>query len=128
MGSSRAEKQRWCLNLNAQVASHQIVGHRQLRPNAPALDVTSLAERVFEALQMGPTSRSDLVTNGAIAWNGSDEVEIKPRKLIPFGPRQTVQGRVKRFQGALIERVTSAGWQRVLSGNRLKFKRKHLSG
>jgi hypothetical protein len=122
LGSSRAEKQRWRLNLKTQVASHQIVGHRQLRPNAPKLDVKSLAERVSEALQEGPMSRSDLVTK-AIAWKG-DEVEVKSRNLIPIdGPKRTVQGRVQRFRGALIERMTSAGWQRVSSGNRLKFKK-----
>ena len=63
LGSSRAELQRWCVNLHEATASCEEQGYRQLRPNAPG-STEPLVERVCEAVGLGPASECEFVRFG----------------------------------------------------------------
>ena len=93
MGSKRAERQTWMLNLQTLTAIPNETGYRQLQPNAPRLNVTPIAKAVCEAAQQGPASSSDLIDRGIAEWRGNDEIRVKHGKLIPnVGPNQTISG------------------------------------
>jgi hypothetical protein len=102
MGSKRAERQTWTLNLETLTAIPGLSGYRQLQPNSPRLDVTPIAQAVCEAVQLGPASASDLIERDIVEWRGNDEIRVKHGKLIPnVGPNQTISGRRKRFREKL---------------------------
>src|SRR5690242_6434471 len=92
MGSKRAERQTWTLNLDKLTAIPGLSGYRQLQPNSPRLDVTPIAQAVCEAVQRGPTSASDLIERGIVKWMSNAEIRIKHADLIPNGPKDTVSG------------------------------------
>jgi hypothetical protein len=66
LGSTRAERQQWTLNLERRTADHSQIGFRQLRPSAPKLDVKGIAYDVCKAVREGPSSNSRLVSDGIV--------------------------------------------------------------
>lgn len=49
-GSKRGERHRWVVDLSDSTAHCEEVGHRQLRPNAPSVDVAPLADMLAHAV------------------------------------------------------------------------------
>ena len=113
LGSTRAELQRWKLNLTTRTAQGLPQGYRQLRPVSPKLDVKSIAADVCEAVRQGSKSNSDLVRKGVVVWKGDDEVWIYHGKLISGGFKQTVGGRRKRFREELTNMMEPLGWKQL---------------
>jgi hypothetical protein len=125
MGSKRAERQTWTLNLETLTAIPGLSGYRQFQPNSPRLDVTPIAEAVCEAVQRGPASASDLIERDIVEWRGNDEIRVKHGKLIPnVGPNQTISGRRKRFRQKLQSEMKALGWDLASVGQWLTFKRR----
>jgi hypothetical protein len=125
MGSRRAERQTWTLNLDIVTATAQESGYRQLQPNSPRLDVTPIASAVCEAVQRGPASRSDLIDRGIVEWRGNDEIRVKHASLIPNdGPKDTVSGRRKRLRQALKSEMKAIGWEEMSVSRWITFKRR----
>jgi hypothetical protein len=125
MGSTRAERQRWTLNLDTHSAVSKTCGHRQLRPNSPRLDVGPKVRAVCAAVQRGPASASDLMAQGIVEWRSDDELRVKHSKLIPDdGPRQTIIGRRKKFRAKLRNEMTAIGWDEVPGRLWITFQRR----
>lgn len=124
LGSNRAEKQGWRLNLDTKTANHAPVGYRQLLPRAANLDVKAIVRNVFEAVAQGQNSDSELVTKGLVRWDSNDQVSITQSSIIPDdGPKKTIEGRRRRFREQLTHAMRVA-WEPVQVRPRLKFKKK----
>ena len=106
MGSSRAELQRWAVNLDTFAATCGTAGHRQLRPTQPRLNVEPKAEDLVRLILTGqPDDR--------LKWREpSRRVQVLIGKIIPRGSaaKQTLEGRRRRLAGAIATRLEAAGW------------------
>jgi hypothetical protein len=123
LGSTRAERQRWTLDLKRGTADYSQIGFRQLYPNAPKLDVKGLADEVCKAVQEGPSSTSRHVSDGVIVWKNDDELTVFHGKIVGGEYRQTVSGRRKRFRADLETKMKMVGWELITVGRGLRFKR-----
>jgi hypothetical protein len=105
-GSSRAELQHWCLDLETVTATLEKVGQRQLSPMRPCLDVVPLAETI-----------ANLAANGQqhewLKWDSSNRVRVRIGTILPEGSavKETLEGRRKRFWKELVPQMESAGWK-----------------
>jgi len=119
LGSSRAEMQRWIIDVEKGNVSWEPSGHRQLYPMSPRLDVKPIVASVIEAVQSGQS-----LPNGALIRDGDDLLRIKQSILIPDdGPKQTITGRRRRFRHALEDAMRAIGWELVAASPALKFKK-----
>ena len=110
MGSSRAELQHWRVDVQARTATLCEVGHRQLRPMQPRLDVKPLAEEI--APQIVGRRMDD-----RLQWYKNGRVRVLTGKVLPdSGAKQTREGRRKRFHKALAELLGKAGWTALGGG------------
>ena len=67
LGSTRAERQSWTLDVAARNASSASIGHRQLRPMQARVDVQPLAEEVVRLILKGDDDeRWSWRVNGAV--------------------------------------------------------------
>jgi hypothetical protein len=125
MGSTRAERQTWTLNLETMTAVQGVSGYRQLRPNSPRLDVTPIAKAVCEAVQQGPASTSELIKRGIVEWRSDDEIRVKHANLIPNeGSNQTISARRKRLREQLKSELKAIGWEQVSVHQWITFARR----
>jgi len=122
LGSTRAELQRWELNLETWTANCLPSGHRQLQPASPKFDIKPIASRVCEVVLQGREANSDL-PKGVVVWKGDDEVWIYPRKLIPGEIRQTITNRRRRFQNALTDMLKPYGWKLATVSRAMIFRK-----
>jgi hypothetical protein len=122
LGSKRAERQRWTLNLERRTADHVQSGFRQLRPNASKLDVKSLADEVCNAVEEGPSSASRFISERIVVWKNSDEVIVFHGKIVGGAYQRTVSGRRKRFRADLETKMGVIGWEFVSAGRGLTFR------
>jgi hypothetical protein len=112
LSSSRGDLHDWKVNLESLEATYTEGGYRQLRPNAPRLDVKFLSERLLATVQQGPGSDSELVLNKTFVWKDKNHVTIQPSKLIPTeGFRETIEGRRRRLRTELTRRMSELGWR-----------------
>jgi hypothetical protein len=123
LGSTRAEKQEWTLNLEKRTANQAQIGYRQLRPNAKPLDVKPLADGVCKAVQEGPSSTSHLVSDGTIVWKNDDQLAVFHGQIVRGEYQQTVSGRRRRFIADLKTKMELIGWELVSKGRALRFKK-----
>jgi hypothetical protein len=123
LGSIRADRQRWTLNLESRTAGHLTIGFRQLRPNAPKLDVKPLADNVCKAVREGPSSASRLVSNDIVVWRSEDEVRVYHGKIVGGEYPQAISGRRKRLRADLKTKMKVIGWDLVSVGQWLTFRR-----
>ena len=103
-GSSRAERQRWTVDIAAASASQVVFGYRQVRPNSPKLDVQPIAAAIAEAVQGGND-------HPHIKWRADGSARLLPSAAIPPGPKQTQTNRRKRLRAALNE-LLGDGWEK----------------
>lgn len=108
LGSSRAQLQRWTLNLEKKLARSGEVGFRQVRAKQPRLDVAVLVEEIANLI----LKRQE---DERLKWYDDRRVRVFTSKvlLVRSAARQTVAGRRKRFRAALRERLVRDGWQEV---------------
>lgn len=124
-GSTRAELQKWTVNVETGIADHSPGARRQLEPTAKRLDVAPIAGRVYEAVDNGPTSQSQLVKEGTVTWQDERRLIIKHGALIPNeGFKQTVAGRPKRLRQELIRGLGERGWHLIRVVRWMTFERK----
>ena len=108
LGSTRGDKQEWKLNIEKKTARHRTIGHVQLYPTAPRLNVKPIAKCVYEAVRQGRGSNSDLISKGILVWK-DDTIIIWHGKLIPGGGfARTVSGRRRKFR--VIEFANGIDW------------------
>jgi len=105
-GSIYGEVQHWAVNPVALTA--EVVGStkRRLHTAASPLDVQPLTDQVAQLMRDG--ADSDM-----LEWSRDrTSVRVLTGRVIPSssGAKQTVEGRRKRFAGALSEVLTEEGW------------------
>jgi hypothetical protein len=108
-GSTRADLQRWEVDVDRAVAGCETVGRRQVREMATRLNLQGLADEVADALSSGNKHR-------AIEQLAGGRAKIAIDAVIPStGFKQTVESRCQRFTAALRNRLTTRGWREVAS-------------
>ena len=105
LGSTRAELQRWTVDLDRKTATCERTGHRQLSPMAKRVDVGSIADEVADKIVSGEA-------DDRLHWLKDGRVRVEMGRIFPerSGYKQTVQGRRRRLREALIERLSPMGW------------------
>ena len=100
LGSTRAELQRWTVDLDRQTATCQRTGHRQLSPMAKRVDVGSIADQIASRIVGGEA-------DDRLTWLKDGRVRVEMGRIFPAqsGYKQTVQGRRRRLREALIEQA-----------------------
>ena len=108
MGSSRAELQRWTLDMNTLTAVAEEVGHRQVVPMQARLDVRPVADEIARLI----VSRAD---DARLKRYDDGRVRVLIGKIIPADSavKQTLDGRRRRFRNALTGLLENLGWCEV---------------
>jgi hypothetical protein len=105
LGSTRAERQEWRINLNtAQTTSH-VIGRRQVQKASERWDARSAAQQLAESIMAG---RDD----ERIRWLPDGRVEVMMRRVLPSGPKRTTEGRRERLNAELMKILTKRGWRK----------------
>ena len=104
LGSTRADIQRWNLNIEQKTASVTKAGYRQIYKRDSVFDVEPIADKLAGLIING--RRDEL-----LKWSEEGRVQILTGKII-YGPRNTAGGRRKRLNKALEERLNPKGWNR----------------
>ena len=106
-GSSRAEKQKWTVNLDTLTADSSVVGFRRHGKAQPPLGVKPLVDRVLRSVRHA-------VEDPSVERLTTTTARIRVSLLIPGdGPKQTISSRRKRFRKLLEERLAELGWERA---------------
>jgi hypothetical protein len=107
-GSSRAEMQTWSVDVDKAEAHVETRGYRQVNAMQPRLDVEPIAAEIVSLVEGD-------IDDERLKWSADrSRVTVTVRRVIPTsGPKQTVEGRRKRFTKALVETMISAGWREV---------------
>lgn len=102
--SSRAELQRWTVDLDRQRATCDRAGQRQASTMARRVDVVSIADEIADRIV-------GVEADDRLTWLGDGRVRLKVGKIFAAhaGYQQTVQGRRKRSREALIGRLSTKG-------------------
>ncbi len=111
LGSTRADRHVWTIDLDKKTATCEKVGQRQLEPMRAKLDVGPMAQEVAQSI-------IDHKEDERLLWGKDGTVRIVTGKILPSGSafKQTLTGRRKRFLTAVDETLSSAGWRRVRTG------------
>ena len=107
LGSTRAELQEWVVDLDRRVSECQAIGYRQLYPKEAPVDVKPIVEELVSLIISG-------CQDERLQWSGTARLRILTGRILSAGliPKQTLEGRRKRFLKALEERLAPHGWQR----------------
>jgi len=108
LGSTRAEVQKWELNLDDMSASFSIIGRRQIVPMQERVYVKPLANEIAELI-------SDHKNDERLNWKKDGSVRILIGKILPGESvvKQTLSGRRKRFRNELEKLLTAQGWEKI---------------
>lgn len=107
MGSSRAELQEWSVNVEKGSAVFGEGGYRQLDPPSKGLDVRPLAEKIVRIVERGKD-------HAWVSFVNPNRFYIRVGEFIPDdGPKQTVEGRRRRFRQEVRARLEPLGWRVV---------------
>jgi hypothetical protein len=100
--------QEWRVDIEAMTADCQQIGHRQIQPMQPRLNVGPLADEIARLIV---TKAED----ARLKWYDDGRVRVLIGKIIPAGSavRQTLEGRRKRFWDALAGILKAQGWSVV---------------
>ena len=111
LGSTRADRQTWTVNLDLATAIPATSGYRKIRPRAARLDVEPLVAEVMRLVVDG-------IEDKRLKWSADHgTVRIAVGQFIPAGgPMQTVEGRRKRFRVKLESAMAEAGWAKTAPG------------
>lgn len=105
LGSTRASRQEWIVDVEKKTVICVEARSRQLCPMQPRLDVDPIAEEVASQI----VNRQD---NQRLKWYTDGRVRVLVGKILPEGSavKQTLAARRKRFRAALRERLAGQGW------------------
>lgn len=108
LGSTRAELQRWDIDVEKLVATSYTAGSRQVLPMQRKLDVRPMAEEIVCLI----VNRQE---DDRLKWNHDGSVRVFVGKILPEGSavKETLRGRRKRFRKVLDELLSDSGWQKV---------------
>ncbi len=105
LGSTRATLQGWTINTSDWTARVYEGKWRLKTPQQPALRMEPLVAEICDII----VNRSE---DERVKWSGESCVRVIAGKTIPdIGPKQTVEGRRRRFRAKLKESLLALGWQ-----------------
>lgn len=106
LGSSRAELQRWVVDLDGRVAEYQTDGYRQLYPRAASVDVKPIADELVALILSGSQDER-------LRWSAGGNVRVLSGRIFPAisAVKRTLEGRKSRLTYAMQERLAPHGWQ-----------------
>lgn len=105
-GSTRAEIQRWRVNIESAEADWDVVGIRQIRQRAPRWDARDAAGEIAEAILTGAEHPS-------LKRSADGRYQVRTSTLVPPGPKQAVEGRSQRLRRELEAILGPKGWVRA---------------
>jgi hypothetical protein len=107
LGSSRAEVQRWVVDVDNMTAVCESVRHRQLYPMQARLKVEPLAEEIAKLVVAGKK-------DDRLKWHEDGAVRILIGVILPkdSAVKRTLEGRRKRFWKAFTRRIKECGWEK----------------
>jgi hypothetical protein len=108
MGSTRAEFQKWEVDLDKRTTTLAKTGHRQLRPMANRIYIKPLVEIALATIRSGGD-------NELVSRHGDGTVSLNTTLIFPKGSavRMTLEGRRKRVRVAVAEVLLKEGWERL---------------
>ena len=107
LGSTRAELQRWTVNLDRRETRHVVARFRQLSRRDKPLKTGPLVAEIVAAIM----SSSD---DDRLYWlNGRSEVRVLVGEFIGGDCKRTVAGRRKRFSRGLEQALKEHGWSKA---------------
>ena len=123
-GSSRAELQKWIVDIHEQRAHVGTTAYRQIYLHEKALRVEPLVERAVKAV--GTLDSTD----PCIKELPDGRVRVLVGKLVPADNvvKQTLAGRRKRFRKALEARLSEIGWVPVSDRAPYTYGRRQQDG
>ena len=106
LGSTRAELQQWTVDLNEETATVTTGGHRQLYPSQRKL-VRPLVDEVAALI-------SQRQTDPRLKWYSDGHVLVYIGRVLPEigSPKQTREGRRRRFRRSLDSILLANGWKK----------------
>jgi hypothetical protein len=105
MGSTRAEKQHWSVNVDKGIAEQYAEGYRQLTPKDSNFDAKPLADELAGIILRG--GKDD-----RLEWSATGSVRLLTGEIIPAGIKRTIEGRKKRLIDEVDKRLAPKGWTR----------------
>lgn len=98
-GSTRADRQKWTIDIEKRTARSATIGYRQLTPRASSLTepaVHQFVDVICQRLTTPPGWR--------LTWVSNDEIRVVVRSMLPdqSGFHKTIQERAKRLSERLI--------------------------
>ncbi len=96
MGSTRAELQRWEVNLDTQEASCFSTGYRQVAPTSSRVDFQQVAQELAPLIL---SSKDD----ERLKWKKDGSLQVVMTKVFPGSVAQTLRGRSKRLKEELLK-------------------------
>ncbi len=105
LGSTRAERQIWYVNLDSRQAGCEVVGFRQLYPRDVVFDVKPVADELSKLIICGSQDER-------LQWSADGRVRILTGKILSAQSKRTLEGRRRRLLKAMEERLAPHGWRR----------------
>ena len=107
LGSTRAELQKWTMDIEQRIVDYCNVGSRQVSPRRAPLDIKPIADEIAQFVIEGKQ-------DSRLRWSGNNRFRISIDKLLGADslPKQTFEGRRKRLLKALEENLSPYGWKR----------------
>ena len=108
LGSTRAERHKWGIDVEAKSANCVTVGHKQLRPMQPKWDPGPVVQEIVPLI-------ANHQEDARLKWNEDGSVRVVIGKILPEGSavKQTLASRRKRFRNLLDQELTARGWRKV---------------
>lgn len=105
-GSTRADVQRWEVELDRRTASWLPQSPRQVKPMRAGWDASPVADEIIRMI-----ARKE--THPGIRWRGDGTVRLTYIRFLPDdgAPNQTVRDRRKRLIDATVNRARERGWK-----------------
>ncbi|MBA3584634.1 MAG: hypothetical protein H0W36_08945 [Gemmatimonadetes bacterium] len=107
LGSSRADLEEWCVDLDTRTAEPSRGRYRQLRPMRQRLDLKPRVQEILTAVRAGDD-------HPWLNWS-SDRLTLQVRTSLVVNPDRaplrTLEGRSKRLVALLRPELEKAGWR-----------------
>lgn len=121
-GSTRAEIQRWAIDIDSGSAGFVSAGYRQIIPRQSKVDVKPLAEEIAQLIRENRD-------NPSLSWSSDrSQVRVNTGKVRELetnsAVKRTLEGRRKRFRNTLQQILESMGWEYVGSTGGSRFRKK----
>lgn len=109
-GSTRAEVQGWCVNVDTGEALPTRKGRRQIHPMAKAVRIEPSVDELVRKIQ----SRG---THPALEWLDDSHIRVTVSRIseleINSTPKATAAGRSRRLRVSLAKRLAELGWDHI---------------